>query len=125
MHAVAGQRVQVGGQGGHQGLAFAGLHFGDASVVEHHAADELDVEMAHAERAPGRLAHHREGLGEQVVEPAPALQALAELRGLGLQRGIVEPLDLGLEGVDPVDGAAHPTQHPLVAAAENLLRDGA
>jgi hypothetical protein len=29
MHALAGERVQVDGEGGHQRLAFAGLHLGD------------------------------------------------------------------------------------------------
>ena len=39
MHAFAGQRVEICGKGGHQGLAFTGLHFGDGAGVQHHAAD--------------------------------------------------------------------------------------
>ena len=37
VHALAGQGVEVGGQGGHQGFAFTGLHFGDAPLMEHDA----------------------------------------------------------------------------------------
>ena len=56
------KRVQIDGEGGDQGLAFAGLHLGDRAVVQHHAADELDVEVALAERTLGGFAHRREGL---------------------------------------------------------------
>ena len=79
MHVVAGQRVQVAGERGHERLALAGLHLGDVAVVERHAADELHVEVAHAQRAHAGLAHGRERLGQQVVELLAALEALAEL----------------------------------------------
>jgi hypothetical protein len=51
VHALAGQRVQVGGQRRDQRLALAGLHLGDLAVVQHHAAEQLHVEVAHAQRA--------------------------------------------------------------------------
>ena len=66
--ALAGERVQVDGEGGDERLAFAGLHLGDRALVQHHAADELHVEMALAERSLGGLAHRREGRHENVVE---------------------------------------------------------
>ena len=53
-----------------EGLALAGLHLGDLALVEDDAADELDVEVAHAERPLHRLAGHREDLGQDVVEGA-------------------------------------------------------
>ncbi len=62
MHTLAGERVQVGRERGHQGLTLAGTHLGDLAVVQHHAADQLHIEMAHVQRAPGGLAHHGEGL---------------------------------------------------------------
>jgi hypothetical protein len=39
--------------------------------VQDHAALELDVERALAERPLGRLAHHGEGLDQQVVQVSP------------------------------------------------------
>ena len=66
--ALAGERVQVGGQGGHEGLALAGLHLRDHAAVQGQAADELHVEVPHVEHAAAGLAHDREGLGQQVVE---------------------------------------------------------
>jgi hypothetical protein len=48
VHALAGQRVEVDRQRRHQRLALAGAHLGDLAVVQHHAADELDVEVPHA-----------------------------------------------------------------------------
>ena len=44
--ALALQRIEVGGQGGDQGLALAGDHLGDVAAVEDHAAHELDVVSA-------------------------------------------------------------------------------
>ena len=68
--------------------------------MQDHAADQLDVEVALAERALAGLAREREGLVEKVVERlavqvplAQRLVALAELL-IGLE------LQLGLEGVD-------------------------
>ena len=68
VNAVAGERVQIAGKCRHQGFAFAGLHFGDFAGVQHHAADQLDVEVAHRNRADARLAHYGEGLGENLLE---------------------------------------------------------
>ena len=83
MDALAAERVEVAGQGGHQRLAFAGLHFGDLAVVQHHAADQLHVEMAHVEEAAAGLADHGEGFDEQVVEGGALGDSLFELDGLG------------------------------------------
>ena len=66
--ALAVERVEVGRQGRDQRLAFAGLHFGDPAAVEHHAADQLHVEVPHVQHAAAGLADDRERLGQQVVE---------------------------------------------------------
>ena len=66
--ALAGQGVEVGGQGGDERFSLARLHLGDLALVEDDAADELDVEVAHPRRPPGGLADDGEGLGQDVVE---------------------------------------------------------
>ena len=66
--SAAGEGVEIAGEGGDEGLAFAGLHLGDLALVEDHAADELDVEVAHADGALAGLADDGEGLGEDGVE---------------------------------------------------------
>ena len=66
--ALAFERVEVGGQRGDERLAFAGLHLGDLAAVQHHAADELHVEVPHVQHAAAGLADDGEGLGQQVVE---------------------------------------------------------
>ena len=71
--------------------------------MQHHAADQLDVEVAHAERAPAGLAAEREGLVEQVVERLAVAGALAQLVGLLAQLVVLEQLHLGLDGVDALD----------------------
>ena len=54
-------------------------------AVEGEAADELDVEVPHVQHAASRLAHHREGLGEDVVQGLALGQALPEHGGPGLE----------------------------------------
>ncbi len=86
MHALAGERVEIDGQRGDQRLAFAGLHLGDAAVMQHHAADQLHVEMALADGALGGFAHGGEGLGDQIVEGSAGADPGAEVVGAGAQR---------------------------------------
>jgi len=63
----AGEGVQVERERGHQGLALAGLHLRDLALVEHDAADDLDVKVAQADGACGGLAHGGERLGEDLT----------------------------------------------------------
>ena len=94
MHALAGERVEIDRERRDQRLAFAGLHLGDAAFVQDHAADQLHVEMALAERALGGLAAGRERRHQDVVERLAVGELLAELVGARPQRFIGEPLQL-------------------------------
>ena len=58
--------------------------------MEDHAADQLYVVMALAERAAGGLAGQRECLGQEVVERLAAAGALAQSVCLGAQLGVLE-----------------------------------
>ena len=98
--ALAGERVEVDGEGGDERLAFAGLHLGDGALVQHHAADQLHVEMALAEGALGRLADGGEGRDEQVVDVGAGGDLGAELVGAGAQLVVGQRLQFRLERVD-------------------------
>ena len=103
VHAFAGNSVEVAGQGGDQGLAFAGLHLGDVALVQCHGANELHVKVAHARDALGSLAHGGKGLGKHVVERLAVGVTLTELIGLGAEFLLGHLLKLGLKTVDLVD----------------------
>ena len=47
MNPASRQGIEVDGQGGHQGLAFAGGHLGDAPAMQHHSTDQLHIKMHH------------------------------------------------------------------------------
>ena len=81
--ALALERVEIDGERRDQGLALAGAHLGDLAAVEDDAADQLDVVMALAERALGRLADGGEGFGEDVVERLVRRQPVLEDAGSG------------------------------------------
>ena len=119
--AVAGEGVQVRREGGDQGLALAGLHLADVALVEHQAADELDVEGTHLDRAPGGLADHREGVGEDVVQARAVVQLLPEGRGHRLELRVRGVLVAGLQRVDPGDRRAELLDRPGVLGPEDLL----
>ncbi len=126
--------TMVEGQGGDQGLALARGHLGDLVLMEGDAPDQLGVEMHHlpgelvvaddgfrAAEAAGGVLHHREGLGQQVVQFLAAGDPGLELAGLGLQLLLRQGLVLDLEGVDPLhEGGALPEELPIVAAGEEL-----
>jgi hypothetical protein len=80
VHALAFERVEVRRQRGDQRLAFAGAHFGDLAQVQHHAADQLHVVMAHAEHAARGFAADGEGFGQDLVERFAVGDALLESR---------------------------------------------
>ena len=77
--ALAGEGVEVGRQRGDERLAFARLHFGDVALMQDHAADELDVEVALAKRALCRFTDGRERGNEQIIERGAVVQLLTEL----------------------------------------------
>ncbi len=93
--ALAVQRVEVAGERRHQRLALAGAHLGDGALVQHHAADQLHVEVALAEHALGRLAHRGEGRHQQIVERGAGRELRAERVGAGGERLVRELPQLG------------------------------
>ena len=100
VHTLAGEGIQVHRQGCHQGLAFTGAHFGNAALVEAHAADELHIKVAHAQDAAGSLAGHRKGLGQDIVQGLTVGQPLLELSSAASELVISKVLHLRLQGID-------------------------
>ena len=138
--ALAGEGVEVAGKGGDEGLAFAGLHLGNLAGVEDHAADELDIEVAHADGAAAGLADDGECLGEEVVEGilfggvdgflvvlvdagAGVVDALAELDGPLAELLVGECGDISFESVDLMDGGEEALDGAFVAGAEDFGDD--
>src|SRR4051794_12705557 len=104
--ALPRERVEDDGQRGGERLALAGLHLGDVAAVQHHAADGLHVEVAHAHRALAHLADDRERLGQQVVERLAALAgALAQDVHARAQLVVGLELELRLVVADASDPA--------------------
>ena len=101
--AFAFERIEVGGQRRDERLAFAGLHFRDLAAVQHHAADELDVEVPHVQHATASLPHHGECVRNQIVERLTVGEARAELGSLPAKFLIGESFDFRFLRVDGGD----------------------
>ena len=85
VRTAAGQRVQIERQGRHQGFAFAGLHLGDAPLVQYRAADELHIVMAQPDGALGGFAHRRERARQDLVHDLGFALAQLPLQTLHFQ----------------------------------------
>ena len=110
MHALAGERVEVGRQNGDEGLALAGLHLRDAALMQHDAADELHAKRLHAEYTPRGLACRGKRLRQQVVERFARIVALLEFVGLGAQLLIRERGVFVRQGINLISKRIEPLE---------------
>ena len=101
--AAAAKRVEIDRKSGDQRLAFAGLHFRDLALVQHHAADELDVEVALTERSLGSFPHGGEGRHQNVVKRGAFTKLLFEFVGASAQFLVGKLLQFRFQRIDGVD----------------------
>ncbi len=123
VHAVPGQRVQVGRHHTGQGLALTGAHLGDVAEVQRGAAHQLDVIRPLAEHAFRGLTDRGERLGEQVVERLALGQPLTVLLGQVAQLVIREVSVLILDRIDGVRDGLEPPHHPAFTGAEDSFQN--
>ena len=133
--AVAGEGVQIAGERGYEGFALTSAHFGDLALVQHHAADELDVEVAHVDDALPGFADDGEGLREDLVEGSFfggddlvfvgqtlefGLDAGFEVHCLSAKLFIGKLLQFRFEGADDLDVREQALHGAFVAGTEDL-----
>jgi hypothetical protein len=102
VNAATAQSIQIDRRSGDEGLAFACGHLGDATAMEHHAADKLNIEVHHGPshwlvadgegmltfgKAAGPVFYHRECLGQQFLETSRERGGITDSRKLLLPRG--------------------------------------
>ena len=130
VHALAFEGVEIGRKRGDQRLALAGLHLRDVSLVQHHSAHELDVEVPHVEHAAARFADDGKGFGQKIVDRrrvsviAGGGHPGAELDGLRPQLLVGERLHRGFERVDFGNDRPKPFQLTLVLSPNDLDEEG-
>ena len=93
--------------------------------MQHHAADQLHVEMALLERPLGRLADRGESRNQEVVEGLAVGKLGAELGGARLQRFIRQRRDLRLQRIDGVDPGLIALDPAVIGGAEKLAGERA
>ena len=86
--------------------------------MQHHAADQLDVEMPHVENAAAGFADHGEGFDQQIVERRALRQSFFEFNRFRGQIDVGELLHRRFEIVDCGDDRTHRLDLALVLGAE-------
>ena len=119
-----GQRVQHHRQRRRQRLALAGLHLGDLALVQRHAADQLDVEVAHPHRALAGLATIAKHSGSRSSSDSPSRGALAQLVHALAQLVVGVVFELGLEGVDQRDALLVDLELLRLADVQRAVQQG-
>ncbi len=104
VNAATGKAVESDRERGDEGLALAGLHLGDLALVQDDAAHELDVEMAHPQRAQHGFTRGGEDLRQDLVHrlleaTMLALAAVAGDLAAALELGVVALVLGGLFGL--------------------------
>ena len=122
--ALAFEGIEIGRQGGDEGLAFTGLHFGDFAFVKHHAADQLHVEVAHVEDAASGFADYGEGFDQEIVEGGALGNSLFKFNGFRGEVGVGEVAKLRLQGIDCGHGGQHPFDFAFVFRSEDFGQNG-
>jgi hypothetical protein len=123
--AGARERIEIDSERGDERLALARLHLCDLALVQHHAANELHVEVALAQRALCRLAHGRERRHQQIVERSALLDLAAEVFGAQAQVGVAQFGDLRLQRVDRLHARPVTLDAAIVGRAEDFCREAA
>ena len=118
--AFAGQSIQINGQRGDERFTFAGLHLGDVALMENHAADKLDVEVALAEGPLRGFANCRKRGNKQIVQRRAFLEPLAEQIGACPELLVRKVLNLAFECVDCRDARTKTLHSSLVGGAEDF-----
>jgi len=122
MHTALRQGVEVDRQGGHQGFTLTGFHLGDLAFMQHQAADQLHIEMAHPQHPLGGLAHRGKGFRQHLLQRLTLLQPLPELNRLGLQLVIGKRFEALFQRVDLLDDFPQALQLALVFTSQNLFK---
>ena len=123
--AAGAKRVEIDRKSGDQRLAFAGLHFRDLALVQHHAADELDVEVALTERALGSFPHGGEGRHQNVVKRGAFTKLLFEFVGASAQFLVGKFLQFRFQRIDGVDARPIGADAAVIRGTEQLAGDSA
>ena len=121
VHTLARQGIEVHRESCDQGLALAGAHLGNLAAVQHHAADQLHIEVTHAQHALAGLAHHGKGFGLQIIQTGALRKTLAELTRLGLQLRVAQGADLLFKRIDLRNRLTHALDQSIVTTAKHLL----
>ena len=121
VHTLAREGIEVGRQNGNQRLAFTGLHLGNATLMEHDAADDLHPVGAHAQHPVGRLPAGGKGLHQDIVQGFTVLKPCLEIRSLGLERLVGELAVFVLQRHDGVHLRHEFLDFPLGTGAEEFI----
>ena len=123
VNALARECIQVHRQGGRQRLALSSSHFGNFAVVQRHATQQLDIEMAHLHDTLGTFADHGKSFRQERVQWLPIADALPEFQRLSTQFIIRQLFELNLHRVDACDARFVLFEQAVITTAEDFCQN--
>ena len=114
VHALPRQRVEVGGHGGDQRLAFTRAHLGYPALMQCDAAHDLHEEGVELDHPPRRLTHGGEGFRKDVIQSLALGKLPFEPLRLGDEILLIHRLILGGKHIDLSCYLSQPAQLSFV-----------
>ena len=121
VHALAGQRVEIGRGRGNQGLTFTGTHFRDISQVQCGATHHLHVEVTHTQHPVCSFTHSGKSFWEQRIQGFPFGIPRPELLGFPAKFLVGHIAKFALQRIDCVRVDPEFFQDLLVAGTQNTF----
>ncbi len=121
--ALALKRIEVDRRSRHQRFTFAGAHLGDGAGMQHHAADQLHVEMPQAQCPLRRLTDRGEGLRKDVGQAGAVGDLLTKFLGPFLQRLVREGLRNRFQRIDSLHQALEWLELAIIDGTKEFLGD--
>ena len=125
MDTTARQSIQINRERRDKRFAFSRFHFCNAALMQHHAADQLNIEMALTQRTPCSFPHGRKGWHKQIIQCFTRSDLGFEHFGTGQQLRVAQCLYFRFKRVDGFDLGSIAFDPAVVGRTEYFLGNGA
>ena len=123
MHAFFVERLQICGKSRNKRLTFTCTHLGNSSLIEDHAAHELNVEVSHSQHSVACLSYRSKRFGKQSFEAFALFASLHKSLRASFKFIVAHSLVSIFESYYFVDRLINSFEFPVVVRRKNLAQN--